>query len=77
MQLNFYEEFPNQENLKKLELIDFPVKLVVAAPTLKRFLQVKKKIFSNKYVKEVIYWPILSKEEGYWMSAFQAERQRD
>ena len=68
--INFYEEFPNQENLKKLELVDFPVKLVLAAPNLKRFSQLKKKLLSNRYVKEIIYWPILSKEEGYWMSSF-------
>ena len=43
---------------------------MIAAPNLKRFYQIKKKIFSNKNIKEVIYWPILPKEEGYWMSAF-------
>ena len=67
MQVSFFEEYPNKKNLSKVSLITSPTKLVVAAPSLKKFLELKKKL--KRKVKEVIYWPVLSKEKGYWFSA--------
>lgn len=69
MKINFFEEFPTEENLDKVKLIKFPVGLVIAAKSLDEFNKIKKRI-RNKYVKEIIYWPILSDDEGYWFSAF-------
>lgn len=72
MKISFYEEFPTKANLDKIELIDFPTKLIVAAKSLKDFYSIKNKIksYKNNNIKEIIYWPILSKDEGYWFSAF-------
>ena len=73
MQVSFFEEFPTEENLKKLKLINWPTKLYIAAPSLKEFLKIKKSI-KNKKVKECIYWPLLSKKEGYWISPFSKSK---
>ena len=67
MLISFFEEFPTKENLKKLELINFNTKLYIAANSYKDFKKIKDKI-KNKFVKEFIYWPLLKKEEGYWIS---------
>jgi hypothetical protein len=69
MIISFFEEFPTKKNLNKVKLIDFPTKLYLAAPSLKEFNQIKKSI-NNKYIKEFIYWPILDRNEGYWISPF-------
>ena len=72
MKISFYEEFPIQENLGKIELIDFPTKIIVAAKSLPEFYSIKDSVkkYKNKNIKEIIYWPIIKKEEGYWFSAF-------
>ncbi len=73
MQISFFEEFPSKKNLDKLKLIDFPFKLYLASPTLKGFLELKKKItkeYKKTKIKEFIYWPILKIKEGYWISPF-------
>ena len=71
MIISFFEEFPNKSNLKKLKLINFPTKLYIASHSYKEFLNIKNKI-KNKFVKGFIYWPILKKEEGYWISPFSS-----
>ena len=71
MQIDFFEEFPNNDSLSKLHLIPFQTNLYIAAKSVKEFLVLKtriKKFYRN--VDEVIYWPILEVSEGYWMSAF-------
>ena len=73
MQVSFFEEFPTEENLRKLNLIDWPTKLYIAAPNVKQFLNIKKSI-KNKQVKEIIYWPVLDKKEGYWISPFSKNK---
>lgn len=70
MNISFYEEFPTKENLDKIRLIDFPTKLIVAAESLNQFNAIKNKINSYKNIKEMIYWPVLGRHEGYWFSAF-------
>ena len=66
MQISFFEEFPNKENLAKLKLLPFPTKLYLGAHSLKEFENIK----ISSSVKEKIYWPLLKKEEGYWFSPF-------
>lgn len=73
MNISLFEEFPTEENLKKLDLIAFPIKLYVAAHSLNEFNAICRKI-ENKRVKEVIYWPVLSKREGYWISPFSSRK---
>lgn len=72
MKISFYEEFPTKESLDKIILINFPTKLIVAAKSLEEFNSTKNRIigYKNDNIKEVIYWPILDKKEGYWFSAF-------
>ena len=71
MIISFYEEYPTKENLDKLKLINFPTKLYIAAKSLKEFKKIKIK---SKYVKEIAYWPILEKKEGYWLSPFSKRK---
>jgi hypothetical protein len=69
MIISFYEEYPTKENLEKLNLIKFPTKLYLAAHSLKEFKKYKRKI-KSRYIEEIAYWPLLTKNEGYWFSAF-------
>ncbi len=71
MQISFFEEFPTKDNLAKIKYISFPTKVYLAAHSLKEFNEI---ILSSKNVKEKIYWPLLSKEEGYWFSPFSKRR---
>lgn len=73
MLISFFEEFPNKENLNKLKLINFKTKLYLATFNFKEFSKLKSKI-KNKFVKEIIYWPILKKNEGYWVSPFSDKK---
>ena len=43
IKIEFYEEFPNEENLSKLKLIKFPTKIFIAAKSVNEF----KKIWEN------------------------------
>jgi len=69
MLVSFFEEFPKKESLAKLKLVSWPCRLFLAAKSLKEFNVIKSKVH-NKYVKEFVYWPILDKKEGYWVSPF-------
>lgn len=69
MMISFFEEFPIKSNLSKLKLIQFPTKLYLGAKSLDEFFRLKKQMKNHK-VKEIIYWPILKKKEGYWISPF-------
>ena len=69
MLISFFEEYPAKENLEKLKLIDFKTKLYIASSSIKEFNKIKPQI-KNQKVKEIIYWPVLKKEEGYWYSPF-------
>lgn len=73
MKISFFEEFPTQENLEKAKLINFPSKLYIATKTIEELNKIKKQISSN-YIKEVIWWPILTKKEGYYFSPFSSKK---
>ena len=51
MPINFYEEFPTEENLKKLRLIKYPSRLFVVTPSLEEFrgLEKRGKIIKQTY----------------------------
>lgn len=67
--ISFFEEFPNQTTLDKIAQIDFDTRIYVAAGNLSDFYSFEENFKSkNTYVKDVIYWPVLEKEEGYWIS---------
>lgn len=65
MKISFFEEFPDRENLEKADLIDFPTKIYIASNGISEFNRIK---INSRFVKDKIYWPLLRKEEGYWLS---------
>lgn len=73
MQISFFEEFPNKSNLSKLKFVTWTTKLYIGAKSVTEFKRIKASI-KNKHVKEVIYWPILEKKEGYWISPFSRRK---
>jgi hypothetical protein len=73
MIISFFEEFSSKDNLDKLNLVKFPTKLYLAAKSLNEFNKIKNSI-KNKNVKEMVYWPILKKSEGYWISPFSKRK---
>ena len=68
MKIDFYEEFPTKENLEKLRLIKFPIRLFVAAKSIKEFKELEKQIKKIKRGVKVTYWPIIP--NSYWISPF-------
>ena len=73
MHISFFEEFPTPKNLQKLQLVTWPTKLYLAAPSFKEFTRIKADI-KNKKISSIIYWPILQKKEGYWISPFSERK---
>lgn len=68
MKIEFYEEFPSEENLKKLKLIPFPTKVFIAAHSIEKFKKFEKIAKSYKKDLELAYWPKV--KGSYWVSAF-------
>ncbi len=66
MRISFFEEFTTPENLEKLELVKFKTKVYIAAYELSEFKRLKELL----YEYELVYWPVLKKREGYWISPF-------
>ncbi|MBI4981087.1 hypothetical protein HZC30_06040 [Candidatus Woesearchaeota archaeon] len=73
MQISFFEEFPTKSNLAKLKLVSWSTKLYLGAKSATEFNRIKSAI-KSKQVKEVIYWPLLEKKEGYWISPFSQRK---
>lgn len=73
MLISFFEEFPTEDTLVKLKLVSWPTKLYVAANNLQQFRAVTSVIRHNKNLLEAVYWPILKKREGYWISPFSKQ----
>lgn len=70
MLISFFEEFPTEESLVKLKLVSWPTKLYIAANSVEQFRAVTSVIRHNQNLLEAVYWPILKKKEGYWISPF-------
>ena len=73
MLISFFEEFPTEPTLAKLKLVSWPTKLYVAANTVQQFRAVTSVIRHNQNLLEAVYWPILKKKEGYWISPFSRQ----
>ncbi len=73
MLISFFEEFPTRGNLAKLRLVTWPAKLYIAAPSAKHFKKIIS-IIHNRNIRQFVYWPILKKEEGYWISPFSSRK---
>src|SRR3989344_139078 len=69
MIISFFEEFATKENLSKINLINFKSKIYLAAKDVKTFSSLREKILKqNKKIQDVVWWPVLEKKEGYWIS---------
>jgi len=73
MKINFFEEFPTKEVLKKARLIRFNSVVYIAAKSLKEFEKWAKELRKINPKITPAYWPVLKQKEGYWLSPF-AER---
>lgn len=74
MIISFFEEFPTAVNLEKLSEWKAPTKLYLAAPSFQKFCQISRPLRRRKQVREIVYWPILDKKEGYWISPFSSRK---
>lgn len=74
MNISFFAEFPDEE-LDKLALIDFPLKVYLAANSLEEFREYAKKVKEIKHDTELAYWPLL--EKSYWVSPYSYNRELD
>jgi hypothetical protein len=71
VRIGLYEEFPTPERLARLEAVDFPVDLAVAAPDRAAFLALRDTIRQTYPQVETIYWwPLLTLDEGYYPGTF-------
>ncbi len=74
MNVSFFAEFP-WEDLGKLSLIDFPVKVYLAATSLDEYRELESRAREINPQAETAYWPIL--EKSYWVSPFSDNRELD
>lgn len=65
MKISFFEEFTTPDNLEKIGLIDFSTKIYIAAHSFNEFSKFEKSIKIP-----LVYWPVLPKLYGYWISPF-------
>jgi len=72
MKISFFEEFPTKDNLQKLNLVKFPTTVYVAAKSFQEFERIRK--LNSKKNVQFAYWPVLKKEEGYWLSPFSSPK---
>lgn len=68
MRVNFFEEFPTDENLEKTRLINFDSTIYIAASSFQEFQALRKKLNNINPELEAAYWPVL--EKSYWISPF-------
>src|SRR3989338_11691965 len=73
MIISFFEEFPTEDTLAKLKLVSWQTKLYVAANSVQQFRAVTSVVRHNKNLLEAVYWPILNRKEGYWISPFSKQ----
>lgn len=74
MNIGFFSEFPREE-LGKLSLVDFPVKVYLAAYSLDEYRELEKRAKEINPRVKTAYWPILKK--SYWVSPFSCDRELD
>jgi len=68
MRIDFFEEYPTEENLSKAALIDFPSTIYIAAGSLEEYRVSEDKLHSINPNLETGYWPIL--EKSFYISPF-------
>ncbi|MBI2573513.1 hypothetical protein HYV86_06630 [Candidatus Woesearchaeota archaeon] len=70
MKISFFEEFPTEQNLARLKFVSWKTTLYVAASSLQEFEKIVSGLKKNKHIEKAVYWPVLTKKEGYWISPF-------
>ncbi len=73
MIISFFEEFPTEDTLAKLKFVSWPTKLYVAANNVQQFRAVTSVVRHDQNLLEAVYWPILKRKEGYWVSPFSKQ----
>ena len=73
MKLSIFEEYPTKENFQKLDLLEVPIFLYIAAPSVEEWKRHRDLVINHRSVSGVGYWPILTEREGYWLSPFAQE----
>src|SRR5258708_3650316 len=72
MRINFFEEYPSEENLTNLDLVDWPATVFVATPSLEAFEKIRDH-YATRYPSITFgWWPTLP--ESYWVSVFSSPR---
>ncbi|MBD3204915.1 hypothetical protein GF319_01060 [Candidatus Bathyarchaeota archaeon] len=74
MNLGFFVEFPEEE-IPKLSLVDFHIKVYLAANSLDEFRKLEKMAREVNPRIEAAYWPLL--EKSHWVSPFSYNRELD
>ena len=74
MNIGFFVEFPREE-IPKLSLIDFPVKVYLAANSLEEFKTLENLAREVNPEIKTAYWPLL--EKSHWISPFSYNRELD
>ena len=64
MHIDFFEEFPEETNLRKAELIDFDSTIYLASRSLLAFQDAERRLQTVNPALRTVYWPIL--ERSYW-----------
>lgn len=68
MRINFFEEYPTEENMSKLDYISWPSTLLIATSSLEEFEDIQTK-YSDIYPHITFgWWPTIP--ESYWVSGF-------
>ena len=70
MRISFFEEFPSPNNLEKLDLLDSNPRVFLGAMSVSEF----QRLSSDYPESDFVYWPILDRNDGYWVSPFSRRR---
>jgi hypothetical protein len=68
MRINFFEEYPTDENMKKLDLITWPSTILIASSALVDFESISEKYSKTHPHITFGWWPTV--KGSYWLSAF-------
>lgn len=68
MKINYFEEFPSDENLAKARLLNYSCVVFLAAKSLDNFFVLKTNLNRINPLIESAYWPTL--DSSYWISPF-------
>lgn len=68
MRIDFFAEFPEEGELQKAELIEFPSTIHIAADSLDEYREYKQKLNQINPDVEPAYWPVV--DSSYWVSPF-------